>query len=37
VNLGYKRAEAEAAVRKHARSGAPLEELIRTALQGLGG
>jgi Holliday junction DNA helicase RuvA len=37
VNLGYKRSEAEAAVRKHARAGAPLEELIRTALQGLGG
>jgi len=37
VNLGYKRAEAEAAVRQHARDGAPLEEVIRTALQGLGG
>jgi len=37
VNLGYKRAEAEAAVRKHARADAPLEEVIRTALQGLGG
>jgi holliday junction DNA helicase RuvA len=37
VNLGYKRAEAEAAVRQHAPAGAPLEEVIRAALQGLGG
>lgn len=37
VNLGYKRNEAEDAVRKHWRADAPLEEVIRTALQGLAG
>jgi Holliday junction DNA helicase RuvA len=37
VNLGYKRGEAEDAVRKHGRGDAPLEEVIRTALQGLAG
>ncbi len=37
VNLGYKRPEAERAVEKTARPDAPLEELIRTALQGLAG
>jgi Holliday junction DNA helicase RuvA len=35
VNLGYKRAEAEDAVRKHSKTGATLEEVIRGALQGL--
>lgn len=35
VNLGYKRAEAEDAVRKHSKSGATLEEILRAALQGL--
>lgn len=35
VNLGYKRGEAEDAVRKHSRTGATLEEVIRAALQGL--
>lgn len=35
VNLGYKRAEAEDAVRKHSKTGATLEEVIRAALQGL--
>ena len=37
VNLGYKRGEAEDAVRKHSKSGATLEEVIRAALQGLSG
>jgi Holliday junction DNA helicase RuvA len=37
VNLGYKRGEAERAVDQAARAGAPLEEVIRAALQGLGG
>lgn len=36
VNLGYRRAEAEQAVRKHAREGAPLEEVIRAVLKGVG-
>jgi Holliday junction DNA helicase RuvA len=35
VNLGYKRGEAEDAVRKHSKTGATLEEVIRAALQGL--
>jgi Holliday junction DNA helicase RuvA len=35
VNLGYKRAEAEDAVRKHSKTGATLEDVIRAALQGL--
>jgi Holliday junction DNA helicase RuvA len=35
VNLGYKRNEAEDAVRKHSKTGASLEEVIRAALQGL--
>jgi Holliday junction DNA helicase RuvA len=35
VNLGYKRAEAEDAVRKHSKAGATLEDVIRAALQGL--
>lgn len=34
VNLGYKRGEAEDAVRKHSKGGATLEEVIRAALQG---
>jgi Holliday junction DNA helicase RuvA len=37
VNLGYKRAEAEDAVRKHSKAGATLEDVIRAALQGLSG
>lgn len=37
VNLGYRRPEAERAVQQAGRLGAPLEEVIRTALQGLGG
>jgi Holliday junction DNA helicase RuvA len=37
VNLGYKRAEAEEAVRKRSESGATLEEVIRAALRGLSG
>jgi Holliday junction DNA helicase RuvA len=37
VNLGYKRTEAEDAVRTHTRAGASLEEVIRAALQGLAG
>ena len=36
VNLGYRRPEAEAAVRKHAGDDTPLEEVIRAALKGLG-
>jgi len=36
VHLGYKRAEAEAAVRKHAAAGASVEAVIRAALRGLG-
>jgi Holliday junction DNA helicase RuvA len=36
VNLGYRRPEAEAAVRKHGQGGVPLEEVIRSALRGLG-
>jgi Holliday junction DNA helicase RuvA len=35
VNLGYKRNEAEDAVRKHSTSGTSLEDVIRAALQGL--
>jgi Holliday junction DNA helicase RuvA len=37
VNLGYKRPEAERAVEQTARAGAPLEDVIRAALQGLAG
>lgn len=37
VNLGYKRPEAERAVRQVSRPAAPLEEVIRAALQGLAG
>jgi Holliday junction DNA helicase RuvA len=37
VNLGYKRAEAERAVREVDRPAAPLEDVIRSALQGLAG
>jgi Holliday junction DNA helicase RuvA len=36
VNLGYRRAEAERAIERIA-AEAPLEEVIRTALQGLAG
>ena len=35
VNLGYKRAEAERAVERVRRPAAPVEEVIRAALQGL--
>ena len=37
VNLGYKQPEAEQAVRRVERPGAPIEEIIRAALQGLSG
>jgi len=37
VNLGYKRPEAERAVQKVGRPAAPLEDVIRAALQGLAG
>jgi len=37
VHLGYKRPEAERAVEHAGRPGAPLEEVIRAALQGLAG
>jgi Holliday junction DNA helicase RuvA len=37
VNLGYKRAEAEQAVRNVGRPAAPVEDVIRAALQGLAG
>ena len=37
VNLGYKRAEAERAVERVRRPSAPVEEVIRAALQGLPG
>jgi Holliday junction DNA helicase RuvA len=37
VNLGYKRAEAEQAVKKIRTPSAPVEVLIRAALQGLAG
>lgn len=37
VNLGYKRPEAERAVQQVGRPGAPVEEVIRAALQGLVG
>jgi Holliday junction resolvasome RuvABC DNA-binding subunit len=36
VNLGYKRAEAERAVQRVGRP-APLEDVVRAALQGLAG
>lgn len=36
VNLGYRRAEAEEAVRRHGAENAPLEEVIRAVLKGLG-
>ena len=36
VNLGYRRAEAEEAVRRHGVQGAPLEEVIRAVLRGMG-
>lgn len=36
VNLGYRRAEAEEAVRRHGVQGAPLEEVIRAVLKGMG-
>jgi Holliday junction DNA helicase RuvA len=36
VNLGYKRPEAERVVQRVQRPSAPLEEVIRAALQGLG-
>jgi len=37
VNLGYKRAEAERAVERVGARTAPLEDLVRAALQGLAG
>ena len=37
VNLGYKRADAERAVQRVGKPAAPLEEVIRAALQGLSG
>ncbi|HLY38022.1 MAG TPA: Holliday junction branch migration protein RuvA [Candidatus Binatia bacterium] len=37
VNLGYKRAEAERAVERVGRPAAPLEDVVRAALQGLSG
>jgi Holliday junction DNA helicase RuvA len=37
VNLGYKRAEAERAVERVGRGPAPLEDVVRAALQGLAG
>jgi Holliday junction DNA helicase RuvA len=37
VNLGYKRAEAERAVERVGRRPAPLEDVVRAALQGLAG
>jgi Holliday junction DNA helicase RuvA len=36
VNLGYRRADAEEAVRRHGVQGAPLEEVIRAVLRGMG-
>jgi Holliday junction DNA helicase RuvA len=36
VNLGYRRPEAERAVERAQRPGAPLEDLLREALRGLG-
>jgi len=36
VNLGYRRLDAERAVARASRPGAPLEEVLRAALQGLG-
>jgi len=35
-NLGYRRAEAEDAVRRYGKDGAPLEEVIRAVLEGIG-
>jgi len=37
VNLGYKRVEAERAVERVRRPAAPLEDVVRAALQGLAG
>jgi len=37
VNLGYKRGEAERAVQRVERPAAPLEDVVRAALQGLAG
>jgi Holliday junction DNA helicase RuvA len=37
VNLGYRRAEAERAVERVGRRAAPLEDVVRAALQGLAG
>jgi holliday junction DNA helicase RuvA len=37
VNLGYRRAEAERAIERVRRPSAPLEDLVRAALQGLAG
>lgn len=37
MNLGYRRPEAERAVARASRPGAPLEEVLRAALQGLAG
>jgi Holliday junction DNA helicase RuvA len=37
VNLGYKRGEAEDAVRAHSKPGATLEEVLRASLRGLAG
>ena len=37
VNLGYRRAEAERAVERVGRPAAPLEDVVRAALQGLAG
>jgi Holliday junction DNA helicase RuvA len=37
VNLGYKRGEAEDAVRSHSKPGATLEEVLRASLRGLSG
>lgn len=37
VNLGYRRAEAERAVERVERADAPIEDVIRAALQGLAG
>jgi len=35
-NLGYRRSEAEDAVRKYGKAGAPVEEVIRAVLEGIG-
>jgi Holliday junction DNA helicase RuvA len=37
VNLGYRRAEAERAVERVGRRAAPLEDVVRAALQGIAG